>query len=58
MDFQFELPRTARPKLLFLAAVILSMVLWPVLQRVMGLVSPDLSSDSQGESRGWDLRAM
>jgi hypothetical protein len=58
MDLQFEIPRTARPKLLFLAAVILSIVLWPVLQHVMGLVSPGLSSDSQGESSGWDLRAM
>jgi hypothetical protein len=58
MDLQFEIPPTARPKLLFLAAVILSIVLWPVLQHVMGLLSPGLSSDSEGGSSGWDLRAM
>jgi hypothetical protein len=58
MNFQFETPRSARPKLLFLAAVILAVALWPVLKYVMGVVSPSLASDAQEGSTGWDLRAM
>ena len=46
MELHFETPRSARPKLLFLTAVILAVVLWPVLRHVMGIVSPVLGSDS------------
>jgi hypothetical protein len=58
MDLQFEIPRSARPKLLFLVALILAIALWPVLRHVMGVVSPSLASDAQEGSTGWDLRAM
>jgi hypothetical protein len=58
MDLQFETPRSARPKVIFLAAVFLAIALWPALRHVMGVVSPSLSSDAQDGSIGWDLRAM
>jgi hypothetical protein len=58
MDLQFEIQRSARPKLLFLAAVILAIALWPVLRHVMGVVSPALNSETNEGSSSWDLRAM
>jgi hypothetical protein len=58
MDLQFEIPRTAQPKLLFLAAVILAVALWPVLKHVMGVVSPALNSEANEGSSRWDLRTM
>ena len=58
MDLQFETPRSVRPKLIFLVAVILAIALWPVLRHVMGVVSPALGSDSAEGSTSWDLRSM
>jgi hypothetical protein len=58
MDLQFEIPRSVRPKLICLVAVILAVALWPALRHVMSVVSPSLNSDVQEESAGWDLRAM
>jgi len=58
MDLQIEPPRSARPRLLFLAAVILAVALWPLLQHVMGMVSPDLDSNLKTGSSSWDLRSM
>jgi hypothetical protein len=58
MDLQFETPRSVRPKLIFLAAVILAIALWPVLQHVMGIVAPVLGSDSAEGGASWDLRSM
>ncbi len=47
--------RSARPRLLFLAAVILAVALWPLLQQVMDIVSPDLDSNLKTGSSSWDL---
>jgi len=55
MDLQIEPPRSARPRLLFLAAVILAVALWPLLQQVMDIVSPDLDSNLKTGSSSWDL---
>jgi len=58
MDLQFETPRSVRPKLIFLVAIILAIALWPVVRHVMGVVSPVLGSDSVEGSTSWDLRSM
>jgi hypothetical protein len=58
MDLQFEIPRSVRPKLIFLAAVILAVALWPALKHVMGVVSPALNSEANEGSSSWDLRTM
>ncbi|PYU54994.1 MAG: hypothetical protein DMG56_11570 [Acidobacteria bacterium] len=46
------------PRLLFLAAVILAVTLWPLLQHVMGMVPPHLDSNLKTGSSSWDLRSM
>jgi hypothetical protein len=58
MELQFEIPRSTRPRLLFIAAVLLAMALWPALQRVMGMVSPQLTPESESGGTKWDLRSM
>jgi len=58
MELQFETPRSSRPRLLFLTAVILAVVLWPVLRHVIGIVSPALGSESEAGGSSWDLRSM
>jgi hypothetical protein len=58
MELQFEIPRSARPKLLFFAAVILAIAFWPVLQHVMGMVSPALAPERNSGNGSWDLRSL
>jgi hypothetical protein len=58
MDFQFEIPRSNRFKLLFMVAVILAITRWPLLQRVMGIVLPDLNPGNRSADSSWDLPAM
>src|SRR6266480_2620899 len=57
MDLQIKPPRSAGPRLLFLAAVILAVALWPLLQQVMDIVSPDLDLNLKTGSSSWDLAA-
>jgi hypothetical protein len=58
MELQFEIPRSKRPATLFLAAVVLAIALWPLVERGLGIISPALGTEQSSEVSSWDLRAM
>jgi hypothetical protein len=52
MDLQFETPRSGKSRYIFIAAIVLAVLLWPVLKHAATKATPGLTTEqSSGTPR-------